>query len=81
MEKSIYGSELIACQDVIEEILGVRELVRSLGYKVVKLSCIFYHNKSVVVVAYKTNIMIKKRSMALSFYMTMEAIVAGAVEL
>jgi len=81
VEKSTYGSEFVACQEVIEEVLGVRELLRSMDYKVTKPSRVFCDNRSIVVAACGTNMMIKKRSTALAFHMTREAIAAGAVEL
>ena len=71
----------MACQDVIKEVLGVRELVWSLEYKVTKSSRIFSDNKSVMIAACGTNIMIKKRSTALAFHQTREAIATGAIEL
>ena len=55
--------------------------MKSLGYKVVKPSHIFCDNKSVIVATCRTNMIIKKRSTALAFHITREAIAAGAVEL
>ena len=80
-EKSTCGCEFVACQNVIEEVLGIRELVRFLGYKVDKPSRIFCDNKGVVVTACSINMMIKKRSIALAFHCVKEAIASGTVEI
>ena len=66
--KSTYESEFIPYEDVIREVLSLRELVRSLDYKVTNPSWIFYDNKSVVVAACSTNIIVKKRSTAMAFH-------------
>ena len=44
-EKSIYRSKFIFCEDVVEKVLGFRELVRLLRCRVVELSRIFYNNR------------------------------------
>ena len=66
---------------MIDKILGARELLQSLGYKVEGLSHILYDNKGMVIVAYNLNMTIKKRSTALAFHRIHEAIAAGAIEL
>ena len=66
---------------MIEEILGVRKLVRLLGYRVDKLSQIFCDNKGAVTATHRINIMIKKYSTILAFHQTREAVTLEAMEI
>ena len=65
----------------MEEVLGVRELVRTLGYEVEGPSRTFCNSKGVVTAACGVNMIIKKHSTALAFHRTCEAIATGTVEL
>ena len=77
----MYGSKFVAYQDVIDKVLRVRELVRSLRYILDIPTLFFCNNKDVIVVVCEISIIIKKHSIVLSFYFTREVIVAEAVEL
>ena len=81
VERSTYGSEFVGCSHVIEAVLGVRDMVRCLSYRVTKPSCIFCNNKGVVLAACGMNMLIKKRSTALAFHRTRETIACGAIEI
>ena len=52
---------------MIDKVFGVQELVYSLGSKVVKSLQKFCNNKSMVIVAYNMNMIIKKKSTMLHF--------------
>lgn len=81
VEKSTHGGEFVACNSVVDEVLRVRDMLRSMGYIVNRPSRIFYDNKGVVLAACGAYMLIKKRSTALAFHRTKEAIASGAVEL
>ena len=66
---------------MIDKVLGVRELLRSLDYKVEGLSRIFFDNKGMVTVVCGVNMTIKKCSIALAFHRIRKAIPTDTVEL
>ena len=81
VEKSTCGSEFVACGQVIDAVLTVRDQVRCFGCTVEEASRIFCDNKGVVLAGCGMNMLIKKRSAALAFHKTRESIAAGAIEL
>lgn len=60
IEKSAFGSEFTACNDVIKNILRTREVSHSIGYKVNEPFRILYNNKGVILLACRINIIINK---------------------
>ena len=81
VKKLICGGEFIACNGVVDGLLIARGMVRCIGYKANGPSRVFCDNKGIVLAACGVNILIKKRSTALAFHRTREAIASSVVKL
>ena len=67
-EKSIYSNGFVSFSQVIDKVLDVRDMLWSIGYSINILLWIFYDNKGIVLVAYRANMLIKKRRIDLAFH-------------
>ena len=81
VETLIYKSKFVGCKAVVDKVLGIRKMLRELGYHIEKLLRIFCGNKDVVLAIYCKNMIIKKRSMVFAFCGTREAIASGVIQL
>jgi hypothetical protein len=79
VETATYGSEFIAAQVCVEQILVLRTTLRYLGVPIRDKSYTFGDNKSVVDSSMQLHAKLHKRHTMLSFHRVREAIASGIV--
>jgi hypothetical protein len=75
VETATYGSEFVAAQTCVEQIIDLRNILRYLGVPICSKSYMFGDNKSVVDSSMQANAKLHKRHTMISFHRVREAIV------
>eukprot|EP00957_Ditylum_brightwellii_P189598 14432122-Ditylum_brightwellii.AAC.1 len=79
VETSTYGAKFMAMKTTAEEVMAVRYMLRCLGVKVSKPTCILDDNRSVIIDSTVTSSLLKKKHVAISYHMAHEATAARIV--
>ena len=79
VETATYGSEFVAAQTCVEQIIDLRNTLRYLGVPICSKSYMFGDNKSVVDSSMQVNAKLHKRHTMLSFHRVQEAIASGMI--
>jgi hypothetical protein len=79
VETATYGSEFVAAQTCVEQIIDLRHTLRYLGVPIWEKSYMFGDNKSVVDSSTQVHAKLHKRHNILSFHRVREAIASGYI--
>eukprot|EP00957_Ditylum_brightwellii_P006183 468066-Ditylum_brightwellii.AAC.1 len=72
VETSTYGAEFIVMKTAMEEVMVLRYMVRCLGVKVSKPTCILGDNRSVIINSTVSSSLLKKKHVVISYHMARE---------